>query len=276
LPLLFVAAVAAAAFAGCSPDATVTDAPPAEPATTEAAEPTPDPAQTTDLGGRELLIGTDATYRPFEYVEDGEIVGIDPDLMAAVCEIANCTPRFVSTSWDGIFGALAAGEFDALMSAITILPEREAESGATFTVPYFSVGQVILLRADSELASTEDLAGHLVAVQIGTTGDLAATDELAVEEANMSRHETIVLAIQALLNGDADAVVLDNPTAEVAVAQNPGDLKLMGPPFTTEDYGILVPNSTPEVLAALNAAISQLQATGGIDGIVQRWYAPAE
>jgi polar amino acid transport system substrate-binding protein len=226
----------------------------------------------TDLGGREVLIGSDATYRPFEFVEGNTIVGIDPDLMAAICELANCRPRFVNTAWDGIFAALAAGEFDALMSAITILPDRAAQSDATFTDPYFEVGQVVMVLEDSPITSTEDLADAVVAVQIGTTGEFAAVDELGIADESVRRHDTIVLAVQALLNGDADAVVLDNPTAEVSLAQNPGALRLLGAPFTTEEYGILVANSAPEVLTAFNAAIAQLKSEGRIDLIVGRWY----
>jgi polar amino acid transport system substrate-binding protein len=233
-----------------------------------------DASGTTDLGGKALVIGTDATYRPFEFVDQsGAIVGIDPDLMEAICGVANCTATFQNTSWDGIFAALAAREFDALMSAITILPEREEQSDATFTEPYFEVGQVVLVKSDSDLVSPEDVAPLEVGVQTGTTGDTAATDDLGVPADTIHRYDTIVLAVEALRNGDIDAVVLDNPTAETAVRENAGAFKILGEPFTTEDYGILVPNASPELLSAFNAAIGQLKAEGRIDAIVQPWYA---
>lgn len=229
-----------------------------------------------DLGGRLLVVGTDASYPPFETVDDsGAIVGFDPDLMNAICQLANCVPEFRSTAWDGIFAALAAGEFDALMSAITILPEREAESGATFTRPYYQVGQVILAHQDSALASLADLPAAIVGVQTGTTGDLAATEDAGVPEANMRRFDSNALAVQALLNRDVDAVVSDDPTALNYQQAHPEELRIVGEPFTVEQYGILVRDDEPEVLAALNQAIERLQDSGVIEGLEASWIQSA-
>jgi polar amino acid transport system substrate-binding protein len=102
-----------------------------------------------------------------------------------------------------------------------------------------------------------------VGVQTGTTGDTAAT-EAGVPEDNMRRFDTIPLAFQALQNGDVDAVVADEPTAANYVGENPDSLRVAVEAFTTEDYGILVPNDDPELLAALNAAIEKLSASGDI------------
>ncbi len=248
---------------------------PVEGEATEEQEPTE--AAEEGLGGRRILVGTDAEYPPFESVEDGEIVGFDPDMMGLICQLADCVPEFQSTAWDGIFSALSAGEFDVLMSAITILPERETDSGATFTDPYFSVGQVVLVRADeTDIASAEDLVDAVVGVQTGTTGDTAATEDAGVLEANMQRFDSNALAVQALLNGDVDAVVCDNPTAENYVTANAGQLMIAGEAFTVEDYGILVPNDSPDVLAALNAAIARLKAEGTIDTLAETWLGDAD
>lgn len=223
-----------------------------------------------DLGGRVLVIGTDAQYPPFESVDDaGNVVGFDPDLMAAICERAHCTATFQSTSWDGIFAALSAGEFDALMSAITILPEREAESGGTFTRPYHQIGQVILRRSDD--ATPFDQTAAIVGVQTGTTGDTSATAILQVPEENMRRFESNALAVEALLAGDVDAVVCDDPTAANYVGAHPGELVLDGEPFTFEEYGILVPNTAPDVLEAFDLALEALEADGTLDALKATW-----
>lgn len=225
------------------------------------------------LGGAELRIGTDATYPPMESTDDaGNIVGFDPDLMAAICTIADCKATFQATAWDGIFAALSAGEFDALMSAITILPEREDSGKAKFTVPYYSVGQVIVVRADNTaITGVEQLAAATVGVQQGTTGDTAATEKGGVPDANMKRFDTNALAIQALKNGDIDAVVCDDPTAQRYVGAEPDAFKIAGEPFTREDYGILVPADRADVLAAFNAAIETLKLDGTIDGLLAKW-----
>lgn len=225
------------------------------------------------LGGASLLIGTDATYPPMESTdESGNIVGFDPALMQAICVIADCQPTFKATAWDGIFAALAAGEFDALMSSITILPEREESGKAKFTVPYYSVGQVIVVRADNTtLTGVEGLTTATVGVQKATTGDTAATEKGGVPEANMRRFPNNVLAMQALKNGDVDAVVCDDPTAQRYIGDDPTAFKLAGEPFTREDYGILVPADRTDLLAAFNAAILTLQSDGTIDALLAEW-----
>lgn len=274
IPGALSALVLAAALGACGGGSS--DQPASEATTAPAAEA---PAETSapaigDLGGREIVVGTDATYEPFEFTDDaGAIVGADPDIMAAICQIANCKPRFVATAWDGIFAALKSGEFDVLMSSITILPERETESGATFTAPYHTIGQVILVRDDNaDIAGVEALPAAVVGVQTGTTGDTAATETAKVPEDNMRRFETVPLAIQALRNGDIDAVVLDSvPAAKAAGDSTEPRLRIAGEPFTQEDYGILVPDTSPEVLAAFDAAIAQLKESGQLATIVGKW-----
>lgn len=226
------------------------------------------------LGGAAIKIGTDATYPPMESVDTatGAIVGFDPDLMQAICDLVDCLPTFEATQWEGIFAALAAREYDALMSSITILPEREASGVATFTDPYYSVGQVIVARADdSAIADVASLADAVVGVQKETTGDTAATEQGGVAEANMRRFPRIDLAFQALKNGDVDAVVCDDPTAQRFVGADPGAFRLAGAPFTQEDYGILVAADRTDLLAAFNAAIAVLKADGTIDTLLERW-----
>jgi polar amino acid transport system substrate-binding protein len=279
-------AVAVIALASCS--AAPTSAPPETDKSTVAPDiggaasadtPEVSPPMGEDLGGRNIVVGTDATYPPFESTTaEGVIEGIDPSLMTAICEIANCVAVFQHTAWDGIFGALKAGEFDVLMSAITILPEREGDSGGKFTVPYFEAGQVLLAKTDTEMITgPESLTAPEVkiGVQTGTTGDTAAT-ELGIADGSISRFETIVLAVEALLNGDVDVVVLDNPTADVYTAQHAEQIAVVGEPFTTEYYGILVPAASTDVLTAFNAAIERLRAEGTIDGIVREWYTKGE
>jgi polar amino acid transport system substrate-binding protein len=231
-----------------------------------------------DLGGATILVGTDANYPPFDFTEnDGTIIGIDPDLMAAICGIANCVPEFLGTPREGMYTALADGEFDVLMSAITIRPGLEEEANATFTTPYFEVGQVVLVRAEEDLITgTGELSAALVGVQRGSTGDVAATEGAGVPDDGMVRFDTLNLAVLSLLDGDIDAVVFDGPTAQVYADVYPDQLKIVGEPFTAGFYGILVSDESPELLVAFNYAIDELTAAGRIDEIAEEWTAPEE
>jgi len=104
-----------------------------------------------DLGGRTLIVGSDTTYPPFETVDqDGNIVGFDIDVVNAICERINCVAQFQTTAWDGIFAALANGEFDMIASGITITEERARV--VEFTDPYHEVNQAVAVRtADADL-----------------------------------------------------------------------------------------------------------------------------
>lgn len=177
---------------------------------------------------------------------------------------------------DGIFAALAAEEFDAVMSAVTIYPDRAKI--VDFTIPYYQVGQVVAVREDEEdIKSYEDLAGgSIVGVQIGTTGDFATIDEAMVPEDNVRRFDTIDLAYQALINGDLDAVVADSPTTQNYVNRFEGKIKIVGGEgeaawFTQEDYGITIQKGDEELKAALDAAIEKLEQDGTIQELLEKW-----
>jgi polar amino acid transport system substrate-binding protein len=201
--------------------------------------------------------------------EGGEIVGFDIDLMTAIAKEAGFEFEFVNTRWDGIFVALASGEFDAVISAATITPER-AET-VDFSDPYFDAGQVIVVRADEmDISGPDDLAGKEAGVQIGTTGDIWLTDNT---EANVNRYDENTLAFQALADGDVDAAVADSPTAAEIVKANPEmNLKLLPGVYTEEQYGIAVNKDKPELLEAINAGLAAVKASGEYDEIYDKYF----
>jgi basic membrane protein A len=218
-----------------------------------------------------VVIGVNAEYPPMEFVdENGDIVGFDPDLMDAIASIAGFEFEWVNTRWDGIFVALASGEFDAIASSATITPEREEQ--VDFSNPYFNAGQMIAVReADASTISVpDDLAGLRVGVQGGTTGDIAASE---IAGAEVVRYDEITLAFQALASGDVDAVVNDGPVSADIIANNPEmGLALVGDPFTDEYYGIAVQPDKPELLDAINAALAEVIASGQYNEIYLKWF----
>ena len=229
-------------------------------------------AQVADLDGAEISVGSDTAYPPFEFVDEaGEIVGFDVDLLEAICERANCTSTFVTAGFDGIFAALSAGEYDAVASAVTITEERAAV--VDFTRPYLNAGQVVTVPVNSDIGGAEDLDGLTVGVQLGTTGDLEASNYTS--ETNIQRYQTIDLAMAALAQGDIDAVIADAPTsADIVSKEFTESLTLVGTPFTTEYYGIAVQKQTPEITSAFNAAIAELAEDGTLAEIAENWGIP--
>lgn len=228
-----------------------------------------------DLKGRKVLIGTDATYPPMESVDQAsnKIVGFDVDLMNEMAKLINIKPEFQNANFDTIFQALQSKQFDAVMSSVTITDERKKI--IAFTDPYVTVGQVILVQSNNDkIKGPEDLAnGPTVGAQTGTTGETAALNKAKVPDNKLKRYQTIDLAVADLANSTIDAVVVDSvPAANyVAQPQYKDKVKIVGAPFTTEEYGIAVNQSDTELLNAFNAALNQLKSQGMIDQLKQKY-----
>lgn len=229
----------------------------------------------SQVEGETIRIGTNAEYPPFEEINvDGEFVGFDIDLMNALAADAGFEIEWVNTRWDGIFFALAEGEFDAVISAATITAQRERI--VDFTNPYFVASQSIAVSTEiaADVATPDDLAGMRVGVQTGTTGDEYATNLDGVE---VVRFDEVTLAFQALGQGDIDAVIADTPASQAIIANNPDlNATVVGDPLTAEFYGIAVRPDFPELLEALNVSLANLFDDGSYDEIhVTHFEAPA-
>lgn len=230
-----------------------------------AAAPTEAPA----AAPMKIKVGTNAEYRPFEFVdENGAVVGFDIDLMNAIAKAAGFEAEFVNTRWDGIFVALAQGEFDAVQSAATITDERKQT--VNFSDPYFLAGQGLAVKQGSPITGLADVEGKRVGVQLGTTGDIWLSENTGAE---VVRFDEITLAMQALANGDIEAVFNDAPVSADIIKANP-ELGLMMLPeiYTSEEYGIAVNKDRTAVLDAINRGLAAVKASGEYDTIYEKWF----
>jgi polar amino acid transport system substrate-binding protein len=229
-------------------------------------------ALAADLKGRQLIIGSDTTYPPMEYVNDQkEIVGFDVDLMNELAKRINATVEFRTfPNFDAIFAALANKEFDMVVSSVSITDERKKI--IAFSDPYLSIGQVITVVADNTTITGQDSlkSAQLVGVQGGTTGEEAAK-AAGVPEAQIKRYDTIDLAFADLANGAVDAVIADGPPSAQYGIQYEGKIKAVGGPFTTEDYGLALQQGDTELLDAINAALKAAKADGSLDKLLEKW-----
>ncbi len=218
-----------------------------------------------------IVVATDATWPPMQFLnEDREIVGFDIDLMTAIAEAAGFEVEFRNTAWDGIFAGLATGEYDAVISSVTITEERR--QNMDFSEPYINAGQVLIVPVDREGVETlEDMGGMTVGAQIGTTGAFAIEDVDGVESAT---YDEVGLAIEDLAAGRIDGVVADTPVAANYALQNETyaeALKIVGEPFTDEYYGIAVPQGRDALLEMINEGLAQVEADGTIDELTEKW-----
>src|ERR1044071_453566 len=153
----------------------------------------------------ELRVGTDATYPPFETVEGDEYSGFDIDLVNAIAREMGVQARFINSGFDGIFPALQNGTFDAVMSSVTITPERSASM--LFSDPYYDSGQLIAVNENTQgISSPDDLKGKRVGVQINTTAQYELEKKEGVQ---VEKYNSIDLALLDLRNRRIDAVVSD-------------------------------------------------------------------
>jgi polar amino acid transport system substrate-binding protein len=222
-------------------------------------------------GKMNIVIATDATWPPMEMVDENkEIVGFDIDLMKAAAEAGGFTVEFQNTAWDGIFAGLAAGEYDAVMSSVTITEERKETMD--FSVPYINAGQILVVpQATSGVSTLTDLKGKSVGAQIGTTGSFEVEKVSGVE---LRTYDEIGLAFEDLANGRIAAVVADTPVAADFALMNPnykGKMKIVGEPFTEEYYGVAVKKGNKEILDAINKGFNAVLDTDTYAKIEDEW-----
>jgi polar amino acid transport system substrate-binding protein len=223
-------------------------------------------------GALHIVIATDATWPPMEYVDEKtkDIVGFDIDLMAEIAKAGGFTYEFKNTAWDGIFAGLAAGKYDAVMSSVTITDERKKEMD--FSNPYINAGQILVVQnATKGVTTLNDLVGKTVGAQIGTTGSFEVEK---VDGVTLKTYDEIGLAFEDLVNGRIDAVVADTPVAADYALQNDtykGKLKIVGEPFTDEWYGIAVQKGNTKVLDAINKGIDAVVGSAAYKKIEKKW-----
>lgn len=223
-----------------------------------------------DLGGKVLKVGSDTTYPPMETVDEatGEIVGFDVDIMNAICAEINCKAEFVTTAWDGIFAALVQGEFDMVVSGVSITEERDKI--VDFSEPYLIVSQAVLTRVDAGELSLDDFkAGKKLSAQTGTTNAQLA-EELVGRE-NVSLYDTFAAAVLALQNGDVDGVIIDGTSAAAYEQQFAGELTVGITGLQADPLG-LVFQEGDAMVDAFNEGLAAVIANGTRDELVAKYW----
>ena len=221
--------------------------------------------------GGVLRMGTNATFPPYEYVdENNEVAGIDADIAAAIADKLGMELEITDMAFDSLIPALQSDTIDIVLAGMTVDPER-AES-VNFTDSYATGVQVIIVPEGSDIASPDDLEGKNIGVQTGTTGDLYCTDDYGQEF--VKQFDNGPLAVAALLNGQVDCVVIDNEPAKNYVAANEG-LKILDTAYADEDYAAAIAKEDTELFEQVNAAIQELKEDGTIASIIEK-YIPSD
>ncbi len=221
-----------------------------------------------------LLVGSDIAFEPFESIVDGEPVGFDIDLMNEIASRIGVEVEYQNTPFDTIFTQLAGGQFDAIISAITITDERDET--IDFSDPYFAANQGLAVTEDSDITGVADLtADSVIGVQAATTGADYALENFA--DSAIQEFPTSVDAFNALASGQIDAVFIDLPVVGGAVEN--GGVVLAEEVNTDELYGIGVQEGNTALAAAINDALASIVEDGTYAEIYGTWFegdVPAE
>ncbi len=238
-------------------------------------------AEMGDLGGADLIVATENAYPPFSQInlDTGEAEGYDYDVFVEICGRLNCVPVMQETSWDSIV-AIMGGEadfasFDIGADGITIT-EARAEH-VDFTRPYISLAQQMLVRvgedrfSDSAGFAADD--GLLIGSQPGTTNYEVASG--LVGEDRIVAYDQFALAVAALIQGDVDAVVMDNVAGIGYVGRNADTVMMLDEKLTAEDLGFILPKGS-EKTEMVNAALDAMEADGTLDALFAKWFVTDE
>lgn len=222
-----------------------------------------DEAETTAGGKKVFVAGTEATFAPFEYMDEkGNVQGIDKELMDAIAAEMDVEIEMKNVGWDSVFEGIKGGTVDIGASAITITEKRQQDYD--FTTPYFEATQLIVVKSDSNIKSLADLEGKKVSVQINTTGHEAAKKAFGEMNPDIAAFENLPTAILEMLNGSVDATIADNAVVYEYMKNNPDkDLKVIeDTAFEKEQYGFMVKKGNEELLKVLNEGLEKLEANG--------------
>ena len=219
-----------------------------------------------------IVMGTNAEFEPFEYRDGLEVVGFDVEIAKKVAEKLGKELVIEDMAFDSLVMALNTDKIDFIAAGMTATEERKTQ--VDFSDAYFSSQQMIIVKADNTtIATSEDLAGKKVGVQLGTTGDLFVSGAEGIAE--VVQFQAGTQAIMDLKNGKIDAVVIDAEPAK-KMTQGQSDLKLLDAPFVEEEYAIAVKKGDADILTAINETLAEIKADGTYDEIYTKFFGAAE
>ncbi len=246
LAIVMVIAVAASMFASCG----------------KKAEDEPVPA-----GTKKLVMGTSADFAPYEFIgDDGDFAGIDIEIIRGFSAAYNYELEIQDMDFKSIIAAVNSKAVDFGMSGFTITDERKLS--VNFSDPYEETVQSILVMEGSDIKTKDDLAGKIIGVQAGTTGDDFVTRDYGQDAVN--QYDKYSLSIQALLNGQVDCVVLDDQTANEFLKANEGIVKLDSA-YAKEEYAVAFNFDDTELLGQFNEYLAKIKADGTLDNIFAKY-----
>ncbi len=268
-----VMALSLAACGGSASSAAASSAASSEAASSEAASSeaaaseTTETAALTTVNPGKLTMSTNAAFPPYEMTTDtGAFEGIDVEIAGAIADKLGLELQIDDMDFDAALLAAQQGKSDMVMAGVTVNEERKQVMD--FSNTYASGVQVVIVKEGSDIATVDDLAGHMIGTQRGTTGYIYCSDDFG--EDSVTAYDNGLTAVQALNNGQVDCVVIDSAPAKEFVAANEG-LVILDTEYAVEDYAIGMAKGNTALVEAVNGALAELKADGTIDAILAKY-----
>ena len=213
-----------------------------------------------------FVMGIDAEYPPFSYIDaNGEYTGFDVEICKAACDLLGWDLQVFGVNWDQKLVQLDAKECDCIWSGMTILDSMK-DAGYVLSTPYYDNTQVIMVKEGSDIKSSADLTGKVVAVQLGTSGEALLADggdlaDLAATFGELTTCDSFLKCFTELGGGAVDAVIVDKPVA-VSYAEKNAGFTVLDEGLGAEQYGIAFRADDAELCAAIEGAVAQLVENG--------------
>lgn len=231
-----------------------------------------------DMGGKEILAVTENGYFPLNFTDpkSGDNMGFEYDMVNEIANVLNAKVKWSTTSWDSMISSIKEGQFDVGMDGITITQERSNE--VDFSVPYLKSQQVMLVRADESRFSTVDEfkknESLLVGSQIGTTQYYVVLNDILDGKENNPRlkvYDNFALAVQGVLVGDLDMVLMDKISSDGYIGENKGKLKVVGESIGNEEFGLIFKKGS-KLKDSFDYAINKLKENGTLATLEKKWF----
>lgn len=241
-----------------------------EPANSDAGSATGDYGEFTTVEEGKLIMSTNAAFPPYEMTDDsGNVVGIDAEIAGAIADKLGLELVIDDMDFDAAQLAVQQGKSDICMAGLSVTEDRLLVMD--FSDSYATGIQVVIVPEGSDV-TLDNLGEQLIGTQRATTGNIYCTDDYG--EDHVIAYDDGIVAVQDLLNGKVDAVVIDKAPAQEFVSANPG-LVILDTEYANEDYAIGVAKGNTALVDAVNGALAELTADGTIQSIIEK-YIPAE
>ncbi len=226
-----------------------------------------------DLGGRDVTVAVENAYVPFNYVrrDNGKAEGWDYDALAEICKRVNCKPAFKEREWDGMILAVSKGEFDVAADGITITDERKKT--VDYSDGYLTVEQRVMSRLDEKGFDSVEALKTKADAKVGTQKETTNYDE-AVKLVGAGRvvgFDTFGDTVQALINGNIAAAIIDDTAGQGYIGINRDKIRLLPGKLVTQELGFIFPKAS-KLVEPFNTALKAMRGDGTLETLRKKWF----